>query len=67
MTTEHHFTRPEPDRTLFTRTMTIDTYRHAPLTDGYSRMVNPAHIDAHHEAVARELDRERGASRLTTA
>ena len=67
MTIEYPFTRPEPDRTLFTRTMTIDTYRHAPLTDGYSRMVNPAHIDAHHEAVARELDRERGASRLTTA
>ena len=57
MTIEYHFTRPEPDRTLFTRTMTIETYRHAPLTDGFFRMVNPAHIDAYHEAVARELDR----------
>jgi hypothetical protein len=54
MTIEYHFTRPEPDRTLFTRTI---AYRHAPLTDGFFRMVNPAHIDAYHDAVARELDR----------
>ncbi len=26
--------------------MTIETYKHAPLTDGFFRMVNPAHIDA---------------------
>ena len=57
MTIEYHFTRPEEARTLFTRTMTIETYRHAPLTDGFFRMVNPAHIDHYHEAVARELER----------
>jgi hypothetical protein len=35
--------------------MTIEAYRHAPLTDGFFRMVNPSHIDAYHAAVAREL------------
>jgi hypothetical protein len=57
MTIEYHFTRPEDGRTLFTRTMTIEAYRHAPLTDGFFRMVNPAHIDHYHDAVARELER----------
>ena len=57
MTIEYHFTRPEDGRTLFTRTMTIETYKHAPLTDGFFRMVNPAHIDAYQAAVARELGR----------
>ena len=55
MTIEYHFNRPGDDVTLFTRTMTIEAYRHAPLTDGFFRMVNPAHIDAYHGAVAREL------------
>ena len=57
MAIEYHFTRPGPDQTLFTRTMTIETYRHAPLTDGFFRMVNPTYIDAYHAAVARELGR----------
>ena len=57
MAVEYHFTRPEPDRTLFTRTMTIETYKQAPITDGFFRMVNPAHIDSYLAAVARELDR----------
>jgi hypothetical protein len=55
MTIQYEFARPGQDVTLFTRTMTIETYRHAPLTDGFFRMVNPAHIDAYHAAVAREL------------
>lgn len=55
MTVEYHFTRPGEDLTLFTRTMTIEAYRHAPLPDGFFRIVNPAHIDAYHAAVAREL------------
>ena len=38
--------------------MTIEAYKHAPLPDGYFRMVNPAHIDAYHAAIARELARE---------
>jgi hypothetical protein len=56
MTIEYRLSRPGPDVTLFTRTMTIEAYRQAPLSDGFFRMVNPAHIDAYHAAVARELD-----------
>jgi len=55
MTIHYHFSRPGPDVTLFTRTMTIEAFRHAPLSDGFFRMVNPSHIDAYHAAVAREL------------
>ena len=55
MTIEYHFTRPGDGVTLFGRTMTIEAYRHSPMTDGFFRMVNPAHIDAYHAAVAREL------------
>jgi hypothetical protein len=55
MTIEYHFTQPGGSGTLFTRTMTIEAYKHAPLSDGFFRMVNPSHIDAYHEAVAREL------------
>ena len=56
MTIEYHFTRPEQNRTLFTRTMTIENYKHAPITDGFFRMVNPAHIDSYLDDVARELE-----------
>jgi len=59
MTIEYHFTRPEEGRTLFTRTMTIEAYRHAPMPDEFFRIVNPAHIDAYHAAVARELEASR--------
>ncbi|MGE2724581.1 SRPBCC family protein [Mycolicibacterium pulveris] len=55
ITVQYHFTRPGNDVTLFTRTMTIEAYKHAPLPDGFFRTVNPAHIDAYHAAVAREL------------
>ncbi|OBG13261.1 polyketide cyclase [Mycolicibacterium celeriflavum] len=55
ITVQYHFTRPGADLTLFTRTMTIEAYRHAPLPDGFFRTVNPAHIDAYHAAIAREL------------
>jgi hypothetical protein len=55
MTIEYHFTQPGDGVTLFGRTMTIEAYRHAPLSDGFFRMVNPAHIDAYHAGVAREL------------
>ncbi|WP_304112676.1 SRPBCC family protein [Mycolicibacterium bacteremicum] len=56
MTIEYHFSAPDPEVTLFTRTMTIEAYRDAPMSDGFFRIVNPAHIDAYHAAVARELD-----------
>jgi hypothetical protein len=55
MSIQYEFARPGQDVTLFTRTMTIEAYKHAPLTDGFFRMVNPAHIDGYHVAVAREL------------
>lgn len=55
MTIEYHFSAPGPGLTLFTRTMTIEAYRDAPMSDGFFRIVNPSHIDAYHAAVAREL------------
>ena len=55
ITVQYHFTCPGPDITLFTRTMTIEAYRYAPLPDKYFMMVNPANIDAYHAAIAREL------------
>jgi hypothetical protein len=56
MTIEYHFTTPGHGLTLFTRTMTIEAYKDAPLPDTFFQIVNPAHIDAYHGAVARELD-----------
>ena len=50
------FSRPGHDITLFTRTMTIEAYKHAPLPDALFQQVNPAKIDAYHAAIARELD-----------
>jgi hypothetical protein len=55
MTVEYHFTRPSEQGTLFKRTMTIEAYRDAPMSDGFFRIVNPANIDHYHAAVAREL------------
>lgn len=55
ITVQYHFTRPGQDITLFTRTMTVEAYKHAPLPDAFFRAVNPAHIDAYHAAIAREL------------
>ncbi len=55
MTIAYHFSQPGPGITLFSRTMTIEAYRDAPLPDQYFMMVNPANIDAYHAAVAREL------------
>ena len=52
ITVQYHFTCPGPDITLFTRTMTIEAYRYAPLPDKYFMMVNPANIDAYHAAIA---------------
>lgn len=57
ITVEYHFTRPGQDITLFSRTMTIEAYKHAPLPDQLFMQANPAKIDAYHEAVARELAR----------
>ncbi|KUI39915.1 polyketide cyclase [Mycobacterium sp. GA-1199] len=56
ITVEYRFTRPGEDITLFTRTMTVEAPKHAPMPDGFFRAVNPAHIDAYHSAIARELD-----------
>lgn len=55
ITVQYHFTRPAEDVTLFTRTMTVEAYQHAPLPDGFFRAVNPAKIDQYHAAIAREL------------
>lgn len=59
ITVEYHFTQPGPD-TLFTRTMTIEAYRHAPMPNRFFRIVNPVFIDQYHAAVARELDAAAG-------
>ena len=40
--------RPGEEITLFTRTMTIEAYKHAPLPDALFQQVNPAKIDAYH-------------------
>lgn len=55
MTIEYHFTQPGENVTLFTRSMTIEAYRDAPMPDGFFRIVNPAHIDEYHAAIARHL------------
>jgi len=55
ITVQYHFTKPGRD-TLFTRTMTIEAYKDAPMPDGLFRIVNPANIDKYHAAIARELD-----------
>lgn len=57
ITVSYHFTRPGQDVTLFSRTMKIEAYKHAPLPDQLFIQANPAKIDAYHEAVARELAR----------
>ncbi|MCV7364251.1 polyketide cyclase [Mycolicibacterium neworleansense] len=55
ITVQYQFTRPGNDITLFSRTMTIEAYKDAPLPDALFRVVNPANIDKYHAAVAREL------------
>ena len=55
ITVAYRFTRPGRDITLFSRTMTIEAYKHAPLPDALFQQANPARIDAYHAAVAREL------------
>ena len=59
ITVTYRFTRPGQDVTLFTRTMAIEADKNAPLPDELFAQVNPAKIDAYHEAVARELARSR--------
>ena len=57
ITVSYRFTRPGQDFTLFSRTMTIEAYKHAPLPDQLFQEANPARIDAYNEAVTRELAR----------
>jgi hypothetical protein len=57
ITVSYRFTRPGQEITLFSRTITIEAYKHAPLPDQLFVEANPARIDAYHEAVARELAR----------
>jgi hypothetical protein len=57
ITVSYRFTRPGQDITLFSRTMTIEAYKHAPLPDQLFAQANPAKIDTYHAAVARELGR----------
>jgi hypothetical protein len=56
ITVQYQFTRPGEQITLFSRTMTIEAYKDAPLPDALFQQVNPAKIDAYHAAIARELD-----------
>jgi hypothetical protein len=56
ITVQYHFTRPGQNITLFTRTMTIEAPKDAPMPDGFFRIVNPANVDRYHAAIARELD-----------
>jgi hypothetical protein len=56
ITVQYHFSRPGEDATLFTRTMTIEAYKHAPLPDRLFQQANPAKIDAYHAAIAKELE-----------
>ena len=55
ITVQYHFSQPAPGTTLFSRTMTVEAYRDAPLPDELFTIMNPAHIDQYHAAVAREL------------
>lgn len=55
ITVQYQFTQPGEGMTLFTRTMTIEAPKHAPMPDGFFRIVNPANIDRYHIAIAREL------------
>jgi hypothetical protein len=55
ITVQYHFTVPGEGITLFTRTMTIEAYKHAPLPDDLFKQTNPSYIDAYHAAIAREL------------
>jgi len=55
ITVSYRFTRPGQDITLFSRTMTIEAHKDAPLPDRFFQFANPAKIDAYHAAVAREL------------
>ena len=55
ITVSYRFTTPGQGITLFSRTMTIEAPKHAPLPDRLFEQANPARIDAYHEAVAREL------------
>ena len=55
ITVQYHFTEPAAGLTLFTRTMTIEAYKDAPLPDALFKQANPARIDAYHAAIAREL------------
>lgn len=56
ITVQYHFTEQADGVTLFTRTMTIEAYRHAPLPNALFTQANPANIDSYLAAVARELD-----------
>ena len=55
ITVQYHFTQPGEGVTLFSRTMTIEAPKDAPMPDGFFRIVNPANIDRYHAAIAREL------------
>ena len=65
ITVSYQFTRPGQDVTLFSRTMTIEAAQaRAAARPALSVQVNPAKIDAYHEAVARGT---RPIGRLTPA
>ncbi len=55
ITVRYELTRPGGGMTLGNRTTTGEAFKESPLPDGCFRTVNPAHIDAYHAAIAREL------------
>lgn len=55
ITVQYHFTTPGEGITLFTRTMTVEAPKHAPMPDDFFKIVNPANIDRYHTAIAKEL------------
>ncbi|MCT7659352.1 SRPBCC family protein [Mycobacterium deserti] len=55
ITVQYHFCEQGEGVTLFTRTMTIEAYKHAPLPDALFKQANPANIDSYLAAIAREL------------
>ena len=57
ITIQYRFTKPEPERTLFARTMTIELPKHVAAPDEFFAITNPAKIYRFYTAVARQLAR----------
>jgi hypothetical protein len=51
----YEFSQPGGERTLFTRTMLVDTYRGHPLPDSVFASMNPTEAEKYHAAIAKAL------------